>query len=150
MPLSLRIALRGMFFCLVTRASRALTRCCYRHPWGFNAAGNGLGKYQAIPNQADPAIQTRLLGFARFGSVCLTLYEHKPRQLPSYLVGTTHYLRSTGGEECRVIASANNALCFFAARFLSPSIRLCASCNRRRLVFVACRLAYKDLSHRSK
>ena len=32
MPLSL--AWYG--FCLVTRASRALTRCCYRHSWGFN------------------------------------------------------------------------------------------------------------------
>ena len=48
-----------------------------------------------------------------------------------------------------MITSDSNALRFFA-RFRSPLIRLCASCKRRRLVLIACRLADKDLNQRSK
>ena len=67
----------------------------------------------------------------------------------SYLVSTTQYRRSTGIEDYRVTASANNVLHFFAARLQSQSIRFCASCKQRRLVFVACHLADKDLSHKA-
>ena len=66
-----------------------------------------------------------------------------------YLVGTTQYRRTTGGEVCRVIASANNALRFFAS-FRSLLIRLHASCKQQCLVFTACRHADKDLNQRNK
>ena len=48
-----------------------------------------------------------------------------------------------------MITSASNALRFLA-RFRSPLIRIRASCKRRRLDFIACRLADKDLNQRSK
>ena len=50
----------------------------------------------------------------------------------SYLVGTTQYHRSTGGEDCRVTASANNVCFLLLHKILQQLVALIQLIRNKR------------------